>query len=122
MMSTAALVRCSALEVDALNALELLVGHLGKASVLDDARVVDQVSMPAHAKHHVLDHERDAFLVGRRLETERFATDTADRGQRFRHAVILMSQTATLAPSFANLIEVALPMPCPPPVMMETLP
>ena len=36
--------------------------------------------------------------------------------------VILMSHTATLAPSLANFTAVARPMPCPPPVMMATLP
>src|SRR6185312_6990415 len=69
-----------ALEIDVDDALELLVGHLGEARVLDDAGVVDQRVDAAPRRHHRLDHPRDAPLVGDvDLEGQRFAPGRANR-------------------------------------------
>src|SRR5205823_761452 len=77
-----------ALQIDVDNALELVVGHLGKPGVLHDARVVDQGVDPMPGQHHALDHPRDALLVGNvDLEAERFASRCADLGKCLRDGV-----------------------------------
>ena len=74
-----------ALEIDVDDALELLVGHLAEASVLHDARIVDQRVDALPREHHAFDHARDARLVGDvHLESERVAAVVANFGQRFR--------------------------------------
>ena len=113
-----------ALQVDVDDTVELVLAHLLELRVLHDAGVVDQGVDPAPLGHDAVDHRGDAFLVrdvdpeadAPRRPRTRPARPSAGRTSR------LMSQTATLAPSLANLRAVARPMPWPAPVMIETLP